>query len=218
MVAITVLGRLLKHSDCWKARAVVLLTGYPIVHVELVVPRACTGVACGYEGGMRCRPGITHRVSYSVYYGERSTCWQRYQHERVFARADREYDAAVYRSVTIHLTNANFQRLVTFLDAQVGTGFNRLGYLFNFWTPLCRGCRLAELTPKAWFCSELVSTALAYANVLQLQIHPCKISPGLLMTTLESATVSASGRLTQLATRSQPLLLPAVSNVTVTIT
>lgn len=99
-----------------------------------------------------------------------------------------------YVNGKMHVTNYRFYRLdigvegvnraLAFLDEQVrqNAGFNRLGYLFNFISPVLFGVSHYKQAERRainrWFCTELIVCALQAGGMASFALRKaCAISP-----------------------------------------
>lgn len=92
-----------------------------------------------------------------------------------------------YVFLVLPTTQADAVSLRHFLDSQVGAGFNREGYLFNFVTPFRFGVcvtnpkKIIKKERVRWFCSELITSALQSFQDRKIEeikrLIPCEQSP-----------------------------------------
>jgi len=91
-----------------------------------------------------------------------------------------------YAFFSIPASPSDVSEVKMFLESQVGSAFNRWGYLLNFVTPFRFG--VSTTNPKkilkkanSWFCSELVTSALQTFQENKMneikKLVPCEQSP-----------------------------------------
>jgi hypothetical protein len=93
---------------------------------------------------------------------------------------------ADYVFVTIHANRAQQKNIYTFLQSQVGGGFNTLGFYTNFFNPFfVFGTRKywngITKRKRRYFCTELIMVALQAGQVKPFMNHvACRTSPNAL--------------------------------------
>lgn len=115
----------------------------PMVHVELFFPTATSqnailGHSCG------------------IHYGGKVFC------------APKRFSKNNWLFRTIPVTKAQYQKLLHFCKTQENGKFNYIGY-YAPCSLVPRGHRLQEplIHEQSWYCSELVTSALEYAGLLE---------------------------------------------------
>lgn len=188
----------------WKrllVRGTKLITRLPfadvddVIHVEIALSITCTPPCpyCTNDRAYGARP-YCHRLSYTVAADSESG---------VSTLVDRHYDGVDIADVNEwvayrynDITAAEYTRVKSFLDAQLGKPFNTKGFFLNFAFSACSrsnvtGERLRcwnvglpydadiwsyNTGAARWFCSELASAALQ--NCLSTEgISPSTVSP-----------------------------------------
>lgn len=187
---IFLVARTLLPTDGWMARWAVFVTGSPVIHVELIVPRPCAASArracelCGRTTRVTRGPTQTHLVGYVVYNVKEA------EFRVVHRSVDKVFKENAVQRIRIELERGQYNVLVAFLEEQLGKPFNTWGYRLNFWTKFRIGQKAYGVQPaKSWFCSELATAALQHINVLAKTIDPCKVSPGLLIRTFDPNSI-----------------------------
>lgn len=134
-----------------------------IIHCELFFPNHANEVVQSMDGARELRG-----ESFGIYYGG-----QVFKVPKRFSRSD-------YIFKSIPLTETQYTRMHTFLNAQVGKGFNYVGYASHAFPKWCCCCRETPCGPQRFYCSQLAMAALNYAcvfgaddqgNHVQLPVH-----------------------------------------------
>lgn len=127
-----------------------------IIHCECFFPRTTANHMSNRTG-----------KAYGIYYG--GPVWH---HDR------KKYSNTDYIFKTIMLKKAQKRKMITFLDGQVGKGFNHLGYA-SFMTP----CNISGNMPgfaRRFYCSQLTMAALNHSGIfgecdLPENVHPHRV-------------------------------------------
>jgi|TARA_B110000908_G_C10242311_1_gene446761 hypothetical protein len=87
----------------------------------------------------------------------------------VWSTNSKRYSNKDYLFKTIPLNSAQKKRMVNYLDAQVGKGFNHIGYA-SFLTPCSVSGNLPGME-RTFYCSQLTMSALNESGIFGASVH-----------------------------------------------